>query len=270
MSIKKKVTGSGFTKTKRVVYSFPLEQDEEQALKDTIDAHEDDLDMIERNCRAILSKAGLPDSERRLVIWQKDGKWREAPDGFDTPGSPGEEISGLISQIGEGCRIPEDSPEGYAARMLQRLMLVRSAIQRNAAEKAAREALLLGALWREMEMKIRIEPVALRGVSFEEGPRGPRLDALGRAIAKVLKYLGGEASSDDVWKALLARANGGAPFDDQDDDAVYDAVLVDFAENESGYLTWRSTTTGAETTIQKGSFVRRVNRLKNKFSTLTD
>ena len=72
-----------------------------------------------------------------------------------------------------------DSAPGYAVRFIQKLRLVRFAIERDQADDAARFGLELGALAMEAGMKVQHEENVLLGISHRESSReGGRIAGL--------------------------------------------------------------------------------------------
>lgn len=259
MSIEKKTTGTGFTKRRHVEISGPFEEEEVQAIKASIDNYEDPFDMIERVCKAKLREDGWPDS-RRVVVWLTDGSWREAPDGWDTKPNPGDKsIGGLWSRVGEGRQIPEDSPVGYAWRMVELLFYYRGAVDRSDVERASHMALTLGALWREADMKERMEPFALHSRNMKKATKKPRLNDIKEVLVATLNCIGWDAGVDGVWDHIMNQAERGFyPFDI--------IVLPDWVEEQDKSIQreicWNPRRGGEEKRANESAVSQRIRRLK--------
>lgn len=139
----------------------------------------DALNVIERMARETLTEHGLP-GELSYCLWQKDGAWQPIESGCDQ--GPG--AVALLAQAGSGSMIArladivhdetffeQDTPQGYAARLLVLVDTARKSLAKGDIDLAIRAAVDAGILLSEAGWKARHEKDAIHGRTFAESSR---------------------------------------------------------------------------------------------------
>ena len=146
-----------------------------------------------------------------------------------------------------------DSREGYAVRLLQNLRILRAVISRGEASEAARFGTEVGALCHEAQMKFKHEKPALRGLSFIEGPRRDRRDALRKVMEEAFEALLGQLGRPPTAKEMLNHLPTGWG------QIIQEIVWDDFYES---VIHWHSRGQDKETTFK--SFQNRLTTIRKK------
>jgi hypothetical protein len=130
------------------------------------------LDQAEAWAKTILLDAGFPTEPFKWFRIGIDGQWVDdlpepLPPNILTTLQPGESLR-------RGSAIPEctcavDSPPGYAARILEKIALIRRAVAQGAAEQAAVCGIHLGTLVEEARWKLGFEVYTLSGIKLSQG-----------------------------------------------------------------------------------------------------
>jgi hypothetical protein len=174
-AIKKTISGTGITE--REIYNLEiipetLPTDDKRALQDQVEQLLKDTDFstrlhsLEQRAKRVLDDAGLPSTVP--YTFTPDGEWlpisnREnvTPEGNGLARPYG--ISNRIARWTECNGFEPDSAEGYAARILDRILLIRACLETGNSEQACSESINLGELLREVSIKANWECDALHG-----------------------------------------------------------------------------------------------------------
>jgi hypothetical protein len=144
----------------------------------------------ERQMKAILAAAGMP---------------TDAGIFFET--SQGDRIChyrGLDKlAVSRGHQV--DSEVWYAAKILEQIADWRGAMNGGNVDQITHEALHLGVLLREADIRFVHGGTIDRGERFEDGPKEPRRDLLTRLIDESLARLGKNATAKKIWEDIEGR-----------------------------------------------------------------
>lgn len=216
---KKFTRGTGITATQGI--SFDLtDPDELPAFVEYFDARikqaADPYSGIEEFARSCLRKDGLPDDETKPYYWGRNPNWWRAAKGKSDriftrrfqarlrrriPSFAG---CGSIDYLLKARGYEDDSPQGYACRLLDRIGRVRQAIAADNAKDAARWADDIRRLWSDARMKSEWEKKALDGLKIQEGRvRGGKADKKAKGIFAAIQMLKAEDPTR-TWEATWA------------------------------------------------------------------
>ena len=106
--------------------------------------------------------------------------------------------------IAESCGFAEDSPQGYAARILEQIRCVRSVMKTGDPAEVHRQSFDLGSLWKEAVLKFEWEVDALHGRkksdALREVSRRANAERAEAAAANREKW---QAEADKIWSRHL-------------------------------------------------------------------
>lgn len=95
-----------------------------------------------------------------------------------------------------------DSEVWYAAKIVEQIADTRRAINGRNVDQIVHDALHLGALLREADIRFVHGGTIDRGERFEDGPKEPRRDLLTGLIDRALTRLGADASADTILRDI--------------------------------------------------------------------
>src|SRR6267154_658399 len=130
---------------------------------------------------------------------------RKAADGFEF--ALGEDVEAWARRTLDGATreaiAAEHSREWYAARVLRTLGFVRAEITSGDAAQAAAQALRLGDLLAEANIKFRWEKTALIGKKFVAGRKSGTGGPIRKALVLLLEK-NPSLKNEELWKAIAA------------------------------------------------------------------
>ena len=135
---------------------------------------------------AILDQAVLPSDPDRLYLVSPEEGWAVLEEGMDL-GPELAEAHLSFGRVMELYRVPPDSPEGYAARLLLLRRTAREQLQAGSTDEAMASAFAAGELVNEAAMKEVFEPDVLTGESTREGGRKGHKQVYGTEAEKAAK-----------------------------------------------------------------------------------
>lgn len=171
MAIIKKSRGTGITERSETIIKGSIGEPEQQAIGEVFGSIKDLADYlsgIEEYCGEIMRKAGLPDAYGKFQR-RSGGNW-EARNSDEAMAFDAAYVNGLTG-IARHEGLQHDTPEGYAARAIDRCHEIRVAIDEGEPVGAAMAALRLGNLLTEAAIKFAWDAHAMRGLKQLQGAR---------------------------------------------------------------------------------------------------
>jgi len=209
MPVTHKMIGTGLTKRPSTHISGPFGEEENAALhrmfKDAsqTSTFEGLVAPWEDFCQRVLTQAKLPPWDKFVRIYA-NGDWADdLPEDWD---QRWHELRGPGEGVGDAEYIAElrygiDSPQWFAARILNSLDLVRRAIARDATATAAHLVWNLVLLIATTSFKFSWEPAAMTGEALQKGrPTGNKNSAQTRGIKKQERQDGLRKKAEAIWK----------------------------------------------------------------------
>lgn len=198
MAVKSSYRGDGITRHETFTWQVGDEGDPKVAAIIEARTLEGMLNLIERECFEVMREADLPDY---YGSWNfnEAGEWNNPPS-IDNC-LAGWKIANTHWPLAEAKGYNEDSPAGFAARILQQVIFIRRAWQSDSRkDHAALQAIHLGYLRAEMQIKRESEPAWATGSRQRETLSESRERGnMRRRASADIKHGGWQELANDIW-----------------------------------------------------------------------
>ncbi|OHT18885.1 hypothetical protein [Edaphosphingomonas haloaromaticamans] len=198
MVIRRSIRGEGITAHETFTWNKEDEKDPQIAEIMEGNTFEGMLSLIETECFAIMAEVDLPNCYGSWSYNAK-GEWKSPPNLEDYFGG-GWSIANTHWPIAEARGFGLDSVVGFAARMLQQIVLIKRATNPEQAGWVALQSYFLGIMRAEMRIKLEHEPKWRTGVKQHETLSDTRTRANDQRRAKARQvHSAWQEEADKIW-----------------------------------------------------------------------
>lgn len=183
--------GSGMTERRVVEYDWDVPGDVDAQIQAAITTFQRSsfaklFEHLTQHAAAILDKADLPSDPEKLYLFSREEGWAAIEEDMDL-GPEWAEAHLTLGKVMEFCKVPPDSPEGYAVRVIMLLRTAQEQLQAGSTDDAMASAFAAGALVNEAGMKEMFEPDFLTGEKVREGGQKGQAGKHGTAADRAAK-----------------------------------------------------------------------------------